>query len=486
MNPAELTASEIAGKVRRKEWSALEVTKSFLDRAKKQNSKLNAFLEISEEKALQSAQSIDEKIQKGEPAGELAGVPMAIKDNICIDGSRTTCASKILENFISTYDATVIKKLKSADAVFIGKTNMDEFAMGSSTENSAFMTTKNPWDTERVPGGSSGGSAVAVAARLTALALGSDTGGSIRQPASFCNVIGLKPTYGSVSRFGLVAFASSLDQIGPFARTAEDCALLLKVISGHDVMDSTSSERPLPDFAVEVRKPPKKLKIGLPKEYFVEGLDSVIRQKVMGAVEVFQKMGHEVIEVSLPYLEYAIAVYYILAPSEASANLARYDGVRYGYRSPSSKNLLEMYEKSRGEGFGPEVKRRIMLGTHALSSGYYEAYYGKAQKVRTLIRRDFEKAFEKADVLVTPTAPSPAFKIGEKVSDPLQMYLSDIFTISCNLAGVPGISIPCGFSSGNLPIGFQILGRPFEDGTLLQMAHQYQLQTDWHQKSPKI
>lgn len=486
MKLTELTANETVQKVRKKEISAVEVITAHLERIKNENPKIKSFLTIDEQNALKIAQSIDSKIQRGEPTGNLAGVPIAIKDNICIEGTRTTCASKILQNFIATYDATIIKKLRTEDAIFIGKTNLDEFAMGSSTENSAYQMTRNPWNPECVPGGSSGGSAAAVSSRMAPLALGSDTGGSIRQPASFCGTIGLKPTYGRVSRFGLIAFASSLDQIGPFANTAEDCALLLKTICGHDPLDSTSSENEVPDFVEQMKKPLKDLKMGIPKEYFVEGLDPIVRDKVMSAVKVFEDMGAKTIEVSLPHMEYATAVYYILAPSEASANLARYDGAKYGYRNPSAKSLLEMYEKSRGEGFGPEVKRRIMLGTYALSSGYYEAYYAKAQKVRTLIRRDFEEVFKKVDVLITPTSPTPPFKIGQKVSDPLQMYLSDIFTISCNLAGIPGISVPCGFSEDRLPIGFQILGKPFDESTLLQMTYHYQSRTLWHKALPPL
>jgi aspartyl-tRNA(Asn)/glutamyl-tRNA(Gln) amidotransferase subunit A len=486
MELTELSASEIAEKVRKKEISAVETAQFFIDRMDKVNPRIQAFLSADREKILGDARNVDAKIAEGGNAGALAGVPIAIKDNICIDGQTTTCASKILEGFISPYDATVIKKLKSAGAIPFGKTNLDEFAMGSSTENSGFFTTKNPWDTSRVPGGSSGGSAASVASRVTPLALGSDTGGSIRQPASFCGVIGCKPTYGRVSRFGLVAFASSLDQIGSFSRNAGDCALLTQVISGHDPLDSTSDERPVSDWVSEIQRPVNGLKIGIPKEYFVDGMDKAVREKVLDAAKVLEKEGAEMVEVSLPHTAYAVEVYYILAPSEASANLARFDGIRYGHRSKEAKSVLEVYEKSRGEGFGPEVKRRIMLGTHALSSGYYDAYYAKAQKVRTLIRQDFEKVFEKVDVLLTPTAPTPAFKIGEKASDPLQMYLSDIFTISCNLAGLPGMSIPCGFSGENLPIGFQVIGKPFDESTLFRVAHTYQSKTDWHKKIPSL
>ena len=480
------SASEIVKKIKEKKVSCVEVTRAFLERSKKLNPLIHSFLFLNEEKALEQAGNLDKKIAKNGSLGKLAGVPIAIKDNICVQDLQLTCSSKILQNFVSPYDATVIKRLLKEDAILLGKTNLDEFAMGSSTENSAFMTTKNPWDLNRVPGGSSGGSASAVSSRMAPIALGSDTGGSIRQPASFCGVLGLKPTYGRVPRFGLVAFASSLDQIGPFAVTAEDCALLLEVISGYDSLDSTCSEIAVPEYVNQIKQPLSHLRIGIPKEYFVDGLDQEVREKVIQAVKVFESMGIKVEEVSLPHTEYAVSVYYILAPSEASANLARYDGVRYGHRSKSAHSLLEMYEKSRDEGFGPEVKRRIMLGTYALSSGYYDAYYAKAQKVRTLIRQDFEKVFEKVDALVTPTSPTPAFCFGEKISDPLQMYLSDIFTISCNLAGLPGISIPCGFSNKGLPIGLQILGKPYDETTLLQMTYQYQMSTSWHKEIPDL
>lgn len=485
MSAVELSALEIIGKIRKKEISAAECAKAFLEKAEKHNSKFQAFLKIHGEDFLKSAEAVDVKVKQGKALGRLAGVPIAIKDNMNVEGWETTCASKILTGYTSTYDATVIKKLKAEDALLLGKTNLDEFAMGSSTENSAFFTTKNPWDPSRVPGGSSGGSAAAVALNLAPLALGSDTGGSIRQPASFCGVLGLKPTYGRVSRFGLVAFASSLDQIGPFARTAEDLALLQSVISGADPMDSTSSDAPVPDYLASLSKGIKGLKLGVPREYFGKGLDADVKEKVLSAVKVYEQAGAKVSDVSLPHMDSAIEVYYILAPSEASANLARFDGIRYGHRAKEAATLMELYEKSRDEGFGPEVKRRIMLGTYALSSGYYDAYYLKAQRVRTLICRDFENAFKSVDALITPTAPTPAFKIGDKTSDPLQMYLSDIYTISCNLAGIPGISVPCGFSKEKLPVGFQILGRPFEEDRLLQMTAFYQSQTAWHKEFPR-
>jgi aspartyl-tRNA(Asn)/glutamyl-tRNA(Gln) amidotransferase subunit A len=480
-----LTATELAHQIRTGALSSTEATTACLAQAAHCEPKLKAFVTLMEKAALERAAVIDGKIARREKVGPLAGVPVAIKDNLMIRGVRTTCSSKILANYVAPYDATVIEKLEAADAVFIGKTNLDEFAMGSSTENSALQVTKNPWNTACIPGGSSGGSAAAVASRMAPLALGSDTGGSIRQPASCCGVVGFKPTYGRVSRYGLVAFASSLDQIGPFARTVKDAALLLRVIAGHDRRDSTSVDMPVPDYTAQLSGDIKGLKIGLPKEYFVEGMDKEVTTAVRDAVKKLESLGASVEEITLPHTGYAVAVYYIIAPSEASANLARYDGVRYGFRAECN-NLLEEYERTRGQGFGPEVKRRIMLGTYALSAGYYEAYYGKAQKVRTLIRRDFEKAFERVDVIVTPTAPTPAFRVGEKSSDPLQMYLSDIFTISCNLAGLPGLSLPCGFSSQGLPIGMQLLGRSFGEETVLRVADSYEKNTEWHKRYPNV
>jgi aspartyl-tRNA(Asn)/glutamyl-tRNA(Gln) amidotransferase subunit A len=486
MSFTNLTAFDIAEKVRSQEMKAEAVTTAYLDRIRNLEPRIHAFNEVFHDKALQQAKTIDARVAKGEAVGPLAGVPIAIKDNMLIRGEHCTCSSKILEGFTATYDGTVIKKLRDAGAIFLGHTNLDEFAMGSSTENSAFHTTKNPWDTERIPGGSSGGSAASVAARMAPVSFGSDTGGSIRQPAALCGILGLKPTYGRVSRFGLVAFASSLDQIGPFATTAQDCALLLKVISGHDDRDSTSVNLPVTDYVTKLGRDLKGLRIGLPKEYFISGMDREIEKAVRDAVKVFEGLGATVKEISLPHTEYCLAVYYILAPSEASSNLSRFDGVRYGFSAPGTTNLLESYEKSRGAGFGPEVKRRIMLGTYALSSGYYDAYYAKAQKVRTLIKRDFDNAFKEVDVIATPTSPSPAFKPGEKVSDPLQMYLSDIFTISCNLAGLPGLSLPCGFTSGKLPIGLQLLGKPFDEETMLAMAHQYEQKAAWNKQAPEL
>jgi len=475
----QLTAQEIAAGVKGRKLSAVDVANAFLARAKTWDPKIKAFVALLENDALAQAKAVDEKIARGEDAGTLAGVPVAVKDNMCVRGTKTTCSSKILQNHTAVYDATVIEKLRAAGAVFIGKTNLDEFAMGSSTENSAFFTTRNPWDLSRIPGGSSGGSAAAVAARLAPIALGSDTGGSIRQPAALCGVVGLKPTYGRVSRFGLIAFASSLDQIGPFAWNTADAALLTQVIAGGDVHDSTSVHKPVPDYLSALNGGVAGLRVGLPKEYFAGGLDPEVEKAVGDAVKVFEKLGAKTVEVSLPNADAGVSVYYVLAPSEASSNLARFDGVRYGHRSPKATNLLEQYELSRDEGFGPEVKRRIMLGTYALSSGYYDAYYLKAQKVRTLIKRDFDQAFEKVDLILTPTAPTPAFKIGEKADDPLQMYLSDIFTISCNLAGIPGLSVPCGFSKGNLPIGLQILGRPFDEERVLAASNAYEAATAW-------
>ena len=479
-----LPAREIARRVRSKELSAVDVARAFLDRAKALDPTLKVFLCLTTEAALEQARRVDESIAHGEDPGPLAGVPIAVKDNLCVTGTRTTCASKILENFTANYDATVIGKLRAAGAVFIGKTNLDEFAMGSSTENSAYFTTRNPWDTARVPGGSSGGSAAAVAARLAPVSLGSDTGGSIRQPAALCGVVGLKPTYGRVSRFGLVAFASSLDQIGPFSTDVADTALLLQAMSGHDPKDSTSAPVPVPDFSKALTRGVKGLRVGLPKEYFIDGMDPVVEKAVRDAVKTLEGLGAKVVEISLPHTDAGLSVYYILAPSEASANLARFDGVRYGHRSSKAENLLQQYEFSRDEGFGPEVKRRIMLGTYALSSGYYDAFYLRAQKVRTLIKRDFDKAFESVDVIATPTTPTAAFKAGEKSNDPLQMYLSDVFTISCNLAGVPGLSLPCGFTRENLPVGLQLLGKPFDEETLLAAAAAYEKATDWARTPP--
>lgn len=468
-----------------KKYSAVELLDAVYKRIDAVDSQVQAYVHLTRDIARQQAEAADKKLAAGEDA-PLLGIPIALKDLICMKDTRTTCASRILENFVSPYDATVVKRLKAAGAVLIGKTNMDEFAMGSSNENSYFQTTKNPWDLNRVPGGSSGGSGAAVAANECMGALGSDTGGSIRQPAAFCGITGLKPTYGRVSRFGLVAFASSFDQIGPMTKTAEDAAVLMNIISGHDPMDSTSANVPLPDFTTSLSNDVKGLKIGIPKEYFAKGLDADVEKSVQEGIKTLESMGMQAVEVSLPHTEYAVATYYILACAEASANLSRYDGVKYGYRSEHSDNLMDMYTNTREEGFGEEVKRRILLGTFVLSSGYYDAYYLKGQKARTLIKQDFEEAYKKCDLIVSPIAPVPAFKLGEKLDDPLQMYLSDIFTISANLAGIPAMSIPCGQSQDNLPIGLQLMGNHFDEATLLNVAHQFQQTTDHHLKHPAL
>ena len=468
-----------------KKYSAVELLDAVYKRIDAVDSQVQAYVHLTRDIARQQAEAADKKLAAGEDA-PLLGVPIALKDLICMKDTRTTCASHILENFVSPYDATVVKKLKAAGAVLIGKTNMDEFAMGSSNENSFFHATKNPWDLNRVPGGSSGGSGAAVSANECMAALGSDTGGSIRQPAAFCGITGLKPTYGRVSRFGLVAFASSFDQIGPMTKTAEDAAVMMNVIGGHDPMDSTSANVELPDFTSELSNIVRGLKIGIPKEYFAKGLDADVEKAVQEAIKTLESMGMQTVEVSLPHTEYAVATYYILTCAEASANLSRYDGVKYGYRSEHADNLMDMYTNTREEGFGEEVKRRILLGTFVLSSGYYDAYYLKGQKARTLIKQDFDEAYKKCDLMVSPIAPVPAFKLGEKLDDPLQMYLSDIFTLSANLAGVPAMSIPCGQSKDNLPIGLQLMGKHFDEATLLNVAHQYQQTTDHHLKHPTL
>ncbi|MBI5740896.1 MAG: Asp-tRNA(Asn)/Glu-tRNA(Gln) amidotransferase subunit GatA [Nitrospirae bacterium] len=464
------------------EISPVELTEAAFRRIEAVEDKVHSFVTLSREDAVLQARQADESVKRN--AGRLlSGIPLAIKDNICTKDVRTTCSSKILEKFVPPYESTVTGKLMEQEYVLIGKANLDEFAMGSSTENSAFGPTKNPWDVTRVPGGSSGGSAAAVAADMCIAALGSDTGGSIRQPAAFCGVVGLKPTYGRVSRYGLVAFASSLDQIGPITKNVKDSALLLNIISGHDRRDSTSANMPVPDFAAVCGKDIKGMRIGIPREYFIEGMDGEVEASVRQAIKKIEALGAVPVEISLPHTGYAIAAYYILATSEASSNLARYDGVKYGLRV-EGKDLIDMYMNTRKEGFGAEVKRRIILGTYALSSGYYDAYYLKAQQVRTLIKQDFEKAFEAVDVIVTPTTPTPAFKIGEKSDDPLQMYLADIFTISVNLAGVPGISVPCGFTSRNLPVGLQIIGKHFDEEAILKVAYAYEQSSDWHKRKP--
>ncbi|MDE2040487.1 MAG: Asp-tRNA(Asn)/Glu-tRNA(Gln) amidotransferase subunit GatA [Elusimicrobia bacterium] len=466
----ELSAARIAGGVRSGEFSAQEVLKAFLSRIERDEPRVRAFLALFGEQALEAARAVDAKRAAGDPLGALAGVPVALKDNILVKGVETTCASKILRGHRSAYDAHVVERLRAADAVPLGKTNMDEFAMGSSTENSAFFKTANPWDTGRVPGGSSGGSAAAVAAGFAPLALGSDTGGSIRQPAAFCGVVGLKPTYGLVSRYGLVAFASSLDQIGPLSRTVEDAALALSVIAGHDARDTTSATA-APEAALKSGRGLSGLRVGLPKEYFVSGLDAEVEKSVREAIAALERLGARAVEISLPHTRYALSSYYIIAPSEASSNLARFDGVRYGLRAGEAASLEQLYERTRGQGFGPEVKRRIMLGTYALSSGYYDAYYAKAQRVRTLIARDFERVFaESVDLIAAPTTPTPPFRLGEKLDDPLSMYLSDVFTIPSNMAGNASLSIPCGLTAGGLPIGLQLIGGRFKEGLLLGAA----------------
>jgi len=466
----ELTILEALKLLEKGKISSKELVEETLKQIKKVDPQIKAYIYVDEEGAIKSAEEADRLIQKGEKK-KLLGIPISIKDNICIKGLPTTCASKILQNFVAPYNATVIERLKAEGAIFIGKTNLDEFAMGSSTENSAFFPTRNPWDLERVPGGSSGGSAAAVASRMGLGSLGSDTGGSIRQPAAFCGVVGMKPTYGLVSRFGLVAFASSLDQIGPFATTVEDTALLLQVIAGHDHKDSTSAPVEVPDFLKSIKEHEKtSFKIGLPKEYFESEIDSEMAKIILEIIEKLKKR-HKIKEISLPHTEYAVATYYIIAPAEAFSNLARYDGVKYGFRA-ESKNLIEMYKKSRALGFGKEVKRRIMLGAYALSAGYYDAFYLKASKVRTLILHDFLEAFKDVDLILTPVTPTPPFKIGEKISDPLQMYLSDIFTIPVNLAGLPGISVPVGLTSDNLPVAVQAIGPHFRDELVLSLAYQ--------------
>ncbi len=486
MQAYELTIEAAGDLLRRGEISALELTRALLERIDALDARVGAYLTVDREGALAQARQADDMRTAGR-ATALTGIPLSIKDVICTRGLRTTCASRLLENFMPPYDATVMAKLRRAGAVILGKTNMDEFAMGSSTENSGFHATGNPWDLDCIPGGSSGGSAAAVAADLCLASLGSDTGGSIRQPASHCGVVGLKPTYGRVSRYGLVAFASSLDQIGPLGKTVRDCGLLMNVICGHDERDSTSVSAPLPDFADLKSDGLKGLKIGLPVEYHeAEGLHPDVRQAVTAAVDTVTALGAEAVEISLPHTEYGVAAYYIIAPSEARSNLARYDGVRFGVRSPDHTDMIDMFRRTRSAGFGAEVQRRIILGTYALSAGYYDAYYGKASQVRTLIIEDFTRAFERCDVILSPVAPSPAFAVGEKTDDPLTMYLSDVFTLCANLAGIPGISVPCGFSAEGLPIGLQIMGRHFDEARLLQVAHNFEQATDFHKRKPDL
>ena len=482
----QLTAHELGDLLKNKKVSAVDITKSYLDRIEKVESKVDSYLTICQEEALNKAEEVQKRIDSGEAASPLAGIPMAIKDNICTQGVKTTCASKMLHNFVPPYNATVMNKLESNDTIMLGKLNMDEFAMGGSTENSHFKQTKNPWDIERVPGGSSGGAGAAVAGIDAVFTLGSDTGGSIRQPASFCGVVGMKPTYGSVSRFGLVAFASSLDQIGPLTKDVTDCALVLNAITGYDSLDTTSSNVEYPDYTKALVNNIKGMKIGIPKEYIGQGLNEDVKASTLKAIETLKELGAECEEFSLPITEYAIPAYYLIACAEASSNLARYDGIKYGYRAEKYSDLLDLYRQTRSEAFGPEVKRRIMLGTYALSSGYYDAYYKKALQVRTLIKNGFDQAFEKYDLVLGPTAPTTAYKIGEKVDDPLEMYLGDIYTVSVNIAGLPGLVVPCGYDTSNLPIGLQLIGKAFDESTLLRVGYTFEQNTDYHKKQPEI
>jgi len=482
----ELTIHEAHELLKEKEISSRELTRAVLDRIADVDGKVDAFITVAQEQAMEQAEHADRQIADGrcEP---LTGIPLGIKDLMCTQGLRTTCASRILDNFVPPYDAGVIQKLKKSGAVIVGKTNMDEFAMGSSTEHSGIKITRNPWDLSRIPGGSSGGSAAAVAADMCLGALGSDTGGSIRQPASHCGVVGMKPTYGRVSRFGLVAFASSLDQIGPLSKDVTDCALLLETIAGYDPADSTSVPMDVPEYSRMQEKDLRGVKIGIPKEYHAtEGLDPEVAVCINNAVGVIEKLGAEQVQISLPHTEYAVAAYYVIAPSEASSNLARYDGVKYGLRNKEKTGLMEMYRSTRSQGFGAEVQRRIIIGTYCLSAGYYDAYYGKASQVRTLIMEDFTRAFERCDVILCPVAPTPAFKLGEKVDDPLTMYLSDIFTLSANLAGIPGMSVPCGFSGTGLPVGLQLMAKHFNEEMLFRVAHRFEQATDFHLKKPRL
>lgn len=486
MSLIEQSASELLTLLTRGEISSQELTSAYCDRIEAVDGKVGAFLQYDRSKATARARAIDEKRSRNEPVGLLAGLPIAVKDILCAKGERTTCASRMLENFVAPYDAHVITKLDEAGAVRIGRVNMDEFAMGSSCENSALGNTRNPWNLDHVPGGSSGGSAAAVAALEAPLAIGTDTGGSIRQPASLCGIAGLKPTYGRVSRFGLVAYASSLDQIGPMAKTVEDAALLLQAIAGHDERDSTSADEPVPDYPAECRRPMKDLRIGVVTDFFGEGLDQEVETAVREAIKVYESLGARAVDVRLPRSKYSIPTYYMVATAEASSNLARYDGVHYGHRASEFTDLIDMYKRSRGEGFGPEVKRRIMLGTLALSAGRRDAYYVKALQVRRMLRDDYNKAFESCDMVIGPTCPTAAFRAGEKSDDPLAMYLADIYTAATNLAGLPGLSVPCGFTKTGLPIGLQLQGPPFSESRLLQAGYHYQQATDWHKRHASL
>ena len=481
----ELTIHELHDKLKKREVSSVEATRSALERIDAVEGTVKSFITVTPEEALKNAEAADKRIADGN-GDVLTGIPVALKDIFLTTGIRTSCASRILENFIPPYDSTAVAKLKEKGIVLVGKLNQDEFAMGSSTESSWFGITRNPWHPDYIPGGSSGGSAACIAARQATATLGTDTGGSIRQPASHCGCVGLKPTYGRVSRYGVIAYASSLDQVGPITRDVTDCAIMLGAVAGYDAKDSTSVNLPVPDYSKSLINDVKGLKVGLPREYFIEGLDPSVKKAMDEAIAVYKGLGAEFTEISLPHTDYAVATYYLIATAEASSNLARYDGVRFGHRNPDARGLIDMYMVSRDEGFGSEVKRRIMLGTYALSSGYYDAYYLKAQKVRTLIMQDFIKAFESVDVILTPVAPTPAFRIGEKINDPLQMYLSDIFTIPVNLAGTCGISVPAGFSDDGLPIGLQLIGKPFGEESILRAAFAFEQNTEWHKRKAQI
>ncbi|MBO5398485.1 MAG: Asp-tRNA(Asn)/Glu-tRNA(Gln) amidotransferase subunit GatA [Clostridia bacterium] len=480
----ELTVHELVEKLEKGEVTSEEITKSYFDRIKEKDSAVKAYVSTMEETALEKARSVDEARKAGKTVGKYAGIPIGIKDNLCITGTKTTCSSKMLENFVAPYNATVIEKLNKEDLVYLGKTNLDEFAMGSSTENSAFFDTKNPWDLDRVPGGSSGGSAAAVAADIAPWALGSDTGGSIRQPSSLCGVVGFKPTYGLVSRYGLVAFASSLDQIGPITKDVTDSAILLNLIAGHDSKDSTSVDVGEKDYTQALKNDVKGMKIGLPKEYFGEGINPEVKEAVLAVAKKYEELGATVEECSFDVGQYATSVYYVIADAEASSNLGRFDGIRYGFRSEKFENLKDIYKNSRSEGFGPEVKRRIMIGTYVLSSGYYDAYYKKAQKVRTVIKNSYNELFEKYDLLLTPVSPTTAFKIGEKCDNPLEMYIADICTVPVNIGGLPGMSIPCALDSNGLPIGFQLIGKAFDEETILRAAYTYEQNSNFRENRP--
>lgn len=482
----EYTISQLHELIKKREISVPELARYMLNRIEKLDSKFECYITVTEKQAMEQAESVQKMIDEGSLNSPLAGIPMGIKDNICTKGILTTCASRMLSNFVPPYDATVVKKLYSNGAILLGKLNMDEFAMGSSTESSYFKKTKNPWDTERVPGGSSGGSAAAVAAGEAIYTLGSDTGGSIRQPASFCGCVGLKPTYGLVSRFGLVAYASSFDQIGPLTKTVTDCALVLNAIAGHDPMDLTSSRRERPDYTKALVNDVKGMKIGLPREFIADSVQREVRDAVLNAVKVFSDLGAECEEISIPIMDYVVPTYYIIALAEASSNLARYDGVKFGYRAANPKDMLDFCVRSRSEGFGTEVKRRILLGTYVLSSGYYDAYYKKALKARTIITREFNKAFEKHDIIIGPVSPTTAYKIGEKINNPVQMYMEDVFTAPVNIAGLPAVSIPCGFDQQSLPIGLQIIGKRFDEPTIIRAAYTFEQNTDFHKAKPRI